>query len=266
MKIAVLGTGMVGRTIAARLFGLGHDVVVGTRDPQATLARTDPDGMGNPPYAAWAADHAGVSLATFADAAAGAELVVNATSGHGALPALEAAGADNLTGKIVLDISNPLDFSKGMPPSLFVKDTDSLGEQVQRAFPQARVVKTLNTLTAELMVHPKNLGQESSVFVSGDATGVSAIGLAAQVNITGAEADKDRLTFNTLAGDDVVEASGLAVGAIQLTANGGDGDDILIGGAGIDTLAGGAGDDVLIGGPGQDILDGGAGDNTIFQD
>ena len=168
MKIAVLGTGTVGRTVAARLFGLGHEVTIGTRDPQVTLARTEPDGMGNPPYADWAADHAGVSLATFADAAAAAELVVNATSGHGAMPALEAAGADNLADKIILDISNPLDFSNGFPPTLFVKDTDSLGEQVQRAFPQARVVKTLNTLTAELMVHPKNLGQESSVFVSGD--------------------------------------------------------------------------------------------------
>jgi hypothetical protein len=175
MKIAVLGTGTVGRTIAARLFGLGHEVVVGTRDPQATLARTEPDGMGNPPYADWAADHAGVSLATFADAAAAAELVVNATSGHGALPALEAAGADNLAGKIVLDISNPLDFSNGFPPTLFVKDTDSLGEQVQRAFPQARVVKTLNTLTAELMAHPKNLGQESSVFVSGNDAEAKAV-------------------------------------------------------------------------------------------
>ncbi len=174
MKIAVLGTGTVGRTVAARLFGLGHDVVVGTRDPQATLARTEPDGMGNPPYSAWAADQAGVSLATFADAAAAAELVVNATSGHGAMPALEAAGADNLTGKIVLDISNPLDFSNGFPPTLFVKDTDSLGELVQRAFPQARVVKTLNTLTAELMVHPKNLGQESSVFVSGNDAAAKA--------------------------------------------------------------------------------------------
>jgi len=174
MKIAVLGTGTVGRTVAARLFGLGHEVIIGTRDPQATLARTEPDGMGNPPYADWAADHAGVSLATFADAAAAAELVVNATSGHGAMPALEAAGADNLADKIILDISNPLDFSNGFPPTLFVKDTDSLGEQVQRAFPQARVVKTLNTLTAELMVRPKNLGQESSVFVSGNDAAAKA--------------------------------------------------------------------------------------------
>ena len=168
MKIAVLGTGRVGQAIAARLHGLGHEVAVGTRDPQSTLARTEPDGMGNPPYAAWAADHRQVPLVSFADAAAGAELVINATSGHGALPALELAGADNLAGKVLIDISNPLDFSQGFPPSLFVKDTDSLGEQVQRAFPHSRVVKTLNTLTADLMVNPKNLGEESSVFVSGD--------------------------------------------------------------------------------------------------
>ena len=168
MKIAVLGTGMVGQALAGRLDELGHDVVVGTRDPQATLARTEPDGMGNPPFSAWLQGHQGVGLATFADAAAGAELVVNATSGSGALPALELAGADNLDGKVILDISNPLDFSAGFPPTLFVKDTDSLGEQVQRAFPQARVVKTLNTLNAHLMVNPKELGQESSVFVSGD--------------------------------------------------------------------------------------------------
>jgi len=174
MKIAVLGTGTVGRTVAARLFGLGHEVTIGTRDPQATLARTEPDGMGNPPYADWAAGHAGVSLATFADAAAAAELVVNATSGHGAMPALEAAGADNLADTIILDISNPLDFSNGFPPTLFVKDTDSLGEQIQRAFPQTRVVKTLNTLTAALMVNPKELGEESSVFVSGDDAAAKA--------------------------------------------------------------------------------------------
>jgi predicted dinucleotide-binding enzyme len=168
MKIAVLGTGMVGQTIAARLAGLGHEVTVGTRDPQGTLARTEPDGMGNPAYPVWAAAHPEVRLATFADAAAGAELVVNATSGPGALPALEAAGADNLAGKVLLDISNPLDFSGGFPPTLFVKDTDSLGEQVQRAFPDALVVKTLNTLNADLMVDPASLGEPSSVFVSGN--------------------------------------------------------------------------------------------------
>ena len=168
MKIAVLGTGMVGQALAGRLVELGHDVVTGTRDPQATLARTEPDGMGNPPYAAWATGHPQVRLATFAGAVADAELVVNATGGAAAIPALQAAGADALAGKVVLDISNPLDFSQGFPPTLFVKDTDSLGEQIQREFPQARVVKSLNTLTAELMVRPQSLGEASSVFVSGD--------------------------------------------------------------------------------------------------
>ena len=174
MKIAVLGTGMVGRALAGRLSGLGHDVTIGTRDPQATLARTEPDGMGNPPYSTWAKAHPEVAVATFGEAAADAELVVNATNGSGALPALEQAGADRLAGKVILDISNPLDFSQGFPPTLFVKDTDSLGEQIQRAFPQARVVKTLNTLNADLMVDPASLGAESSVFVSGDDAAAKA--------------------------------------------------------------------------------------------
>ncbi len=174
MKIAVLGTGMVGRALAARLSGLGHDVTIGTRDPQATLARTEPDGMGNPPYSTWATTHPEVAVAPFGEAAAGAELVVNATNGSGALPALEQAGADHLAGKVILDISNPLDFSQGFPPTLFVKDTDSLGEQLQRAFPQARVVKTLNTMNADLMVDPASLGASSSVFVSGDDASAKA--------------------------------------------------------------------------------------------
>jgi hypothetical protein len=174
MKIAVLGTGVVGRALAARLAGLGHDVTIGTRDPQATLARTEPDGMGTPPFRTWSSDHPDVALATLGEAAAGAELVVNATSGTGALPALERAGADHLAGKVLIDVSNPLDFSQGFPPTLFVKDTDSLGEQIQRAFPQTRVVKTLNTLNADLMVDPASLGAETSVFVSGDDAAAKA--------------------------------------------------------------------------------------------
>jgi len=168
MNIAVLGTGMVGQAIAGRLHDLGHSVVVGTRDPRATLARTEPDQMGNPPFSAWHGAHTGVELATFADAAARAELVVNASSGSATLEVLQQAGADNLAGKVLVDVANPLDFSAGFPPTLSVKDTDSLGEQVQRAFPQARVVKALNTLNASLMVDPRSLGQSSTVFVSGE--------------------------------------------------------------------------------------------------
>lgn len=175
MKIAVLGTGGVGRAIAGRFAELGHDITIGTRDPLSTLARTESDGMGNPPYSLWAGEHPGVRLATFPEAAAGAEVVVNATSGSASLEVLGAAGADNLSGKVLLDIANPLDFSAGMPPTLFVKDTDSLGEQIQRAFPAARVVKSLNTLNANLMVRPDLLPGGSSVFVSGDDADAKAL-------------------------------------------------------------------------------------------
>jgi 8-hydroxy-5-deazaflavin:NADPH oxidoreductase len=169
MKIAVLGTGTVGRTVAGKLADLDHDVVVGTRDPDATLARTDTDQMGNPPFAVWQAEHPAVRLATFADAAGPAELVVNATGGGASLEVLAQAGAENLAGKVLLDISNPLDFSQGFPPSLFVKDTDSLAEQIQRAFPDVRVVKSLNTMTAAVMVEPGRVaGGDHSVFVSGN--------------------------------------------------------------------------------------------------
>ncbi|MFI7592271.1 NADPH-dependent F420 reductase [Micromonospora sp. NPDC049359] len=160
MRIAVLGTGSVGQTIAARTADLGHQVTIGTRDVAATRAGA---------YAAWAAEHPEVGLETMAVAAADAELVVNATSGTGSLPALTAAGAANLAGKVLLDIANPLDFSAGFPPVLTVNDTDSLAERIQREFPQAKVVKSLNTLTAELMVRPRQLADgDHSVFVSGD--------------------------------------------------------------------------------------------------
>jgi predicted dinucleotide-binding enzyme len=176
MKIAVLGTGMVGQAVGGALAGLGHDVTVGTRDVAATLARTEPDGMGNPPFSAWAATAPEVSLATFADATSDADLVVNATNGAVSLEALNAAGAEHLAGKVLLDIANPLDFSQGFPPSLFVSNTDSLGEQIQRAFPDVRVVKALNTMNAHLMVAPKQLADgDHSVFVSGNDEGAKAV-------------------------------------------------------------------------------------------
>ena len=157
MMIAVLGTGTVGRALAARLAELGHSVTVGTRDPDATRTRGDAEGLDE------------LALATFADAAKGADLVINATSGTATLDVLELAGADNLAGKVLVDVSNPLDFSHGFPPTLTVKDTDSLAEQVQRAFPDARVVKTLNTMNADLMVHPGEVaGGDHTVFVSGN--------------------------------------------------------------------------------------------------
>ncbi|MDR7083843.1 putative dinucleotide-binding enzyme [Arthrobacter ginsengisoli] len=173
-----MGTGSVGPTIAGALSALGHDVVIGTRDPQATLARTEPGATGGPPFGAWHAAHSGVSVATYADAAAAADIVINATNGAGSLEALAAAGAENLAGKVLMDVANPLDFSHGFPPSLNPVNTDSLAEQIQRAFPEARVVKTLNTMTASVMVDPASVaGGDHSVFVSGnDAAAKEVVG------------------------------------------------------------------------------------------
>ena len=116
MKFGILGTGVVGKTIAARLAGLGHEVVIGTREPEETLSRTEPDAYGNPPFSAWQEEHPEVRLGTFGEAAAHGEMVLNATAGAVSLEALDLAGEDNLNGKILIDVSNPLDFSKGMPP------------------------------------------------------------------------------------------------------------------------------------------------------
>ena len=170
MKIAVLGSGIVAKTVAGKLDALGHAVVLGTRDVAATLARSEPDMAGGPPLRTWLESHPRVKLVSFAEAAAHGELAVNALSGGGAIEGLRGiAGA--LRGKILIDVSNPLDFSKGMPPSLLVANTDSLGEQVQRALPDSRVVKTLNTVNCFLMVEPRALagGDHSMLMCGNDA-------------------------------------------------------------------------------------------------
>ena len=174
MRVGILGTGTVGRTLSARLSGLGHDVSIGTRDVDATLSRTEPDDRGNPPFARWLDDHPAVRLQAYADIGGDAELVLNATSGTVSLDALRAVGAENLTGKPLLDVSNPLDFSHGFPPTLSVANTDSLGEQIQREFPEARVVKTLNTMNALVMADPSRVPGDHVVFVAGDDAGAKA--------------------------------------------------------------------------------------------
>lgn len=169
MKIGILGTGVVAKTLAGKLASLGHDLVLGTRDPAASRGRTAPGPFGDPPLSAFLAQNPAVRLGTFAEAAAHGELLLNATSGLGALEALGLAGAANLSGKVLVDISNPLDFSRGFPPSLSVCNDDSLGERIQRAFPGARVVKTLNTVNAWLMVEPGMLaGGDHTMFVCGE--------------------------------------------------------------------------------------------------
>lgn len=152
MRIAVIGSGVVGRTLGNAFRRLGHDVVVGTRDPEATAAREE-----------WAGQD--LALGTLAEAAVGADVVVNATPGAASLEALAKVDLD---GKVLLDVSNPLDFSGGFPPTLTVKDTDSLAEQIQRAHPEARVVKSLNTVNAGIMVHPGSLPERSTMFLAGD--------------------------------------------------------------------------------------------------
>ena len=148
---------------------MGHEVMVGTRDPEETVSRTELDRYGNPPFSTWQQEHPDVRLGTFAEAAAHGELVVNSTAGIASLEALEMAGEDNLNAKVLIDVSNPLDFSRGMPPTLWVSNTDSLGERIQRRFPEAKVVKTLHTMNAYVMVDPAQLaGADHTVFVSGD--------------------------------------------------------------------------------------------------
>jgi predicted dinucleotide-binding enzyme len=168
MKIAVLGTGMVGQTIAVRLSSLGHDVHMGTRDPAETAGRREPGPWGQPSFADWLEAHPEITLESFEAAAHHGEIVLNCTAGGKSLEALRAAGADKLAGKVIVDIANPLDSSRGMPPVLSVSNTDSLGEQIQRAFPAARVVKTLNTMNCNIMVDPSRIPGVHHVFLSGN--------------------------------------------------------------------------------------------------
>ena len=163
MRIGVIGTGSVGKTIGTKLVELGHEVTMGSRS--AT----------NEQAAEWAASAgAGASHGTFADAAAAGELVFNCTAGMVSLEALGAAGEENLSGKVLVDVSNALDFSKGRPPTLSVCNDDSVGEQIQRAFPEAKVVKALNTMNAGVMVAPASIPGEHDVFVCGNDDGAKA--------------------------------------------------------------------------------------------
>ena len=143
MRIGVLGTGVVGRTITDKLRELGHDVLVGSRS-------------------------AGDDAVPFADAATHGELVFNCTNGNASLDALHAAGEENLAGKVLVDVANALDFSQGSPPLVGVTTGGSLGEQIQLAFPETKVVKALNTVSANVMVDPSSVPGEHEIFVCGN--------------------------------------------------------------------------------------------------
>lgn len=157
MRIGVLGTGVVGRTLGAKLVEIGHEVRMGSREAGKDAAVD---------WVASAGENA--SQGTFADAAEFGELLINATGGRVALEALEMAGAGNLSGKVLVDVSNALDFAGGGPPVVGVGTDDSLGERIQAAFPDVKVVKALNTMNASLMVAPGSLDESTSVFVCGN--------------------------------------------------------------------------------------------------
>jgi len=157
MEIGVLGTGSVGQRIATKLVELGHEVTMGSRSADGEGLREWVEGAGP-----------GAAGGTFADAAAAGELLFNCTAGEASLEALEAGGADNLSGKALVDVSNPLDFSGGMPPTLTVCNDDSLGERIQATFPEARVVKSLNTVNNQVMTDPGRLPGAHNVFVCGE--------------------------------------------------------------------------------------------------
>jgi predicted dinucleotide-binding enzyme len=159
VKLGILGTGMVGNAIGTKLIQLGHEVKMGSRTPS------------NEKAAEWVkANGPKASQGTFADAAAFGEIVFNCTAGAASIEALKQAGERNLQSKILIDISNPLDFSQGMPPTLTICNTDSVGEQIQRAFPNVKVVKTLNTVNCNVMVNPSLVPGDHDVFMSGNDT------------------------------------------------------------------------------------------------
>jgi 8-hydroxy-5-deazaflavin:NADPH oxidoreductase len=157
MDIGVLGTGTVGQTLATAFARLGHDVVMGSRDPANATAAA---------WAKTAGERAGAG--SFADAARHAEVVVNATAGGASLEALAVAGPDLLARKVLLDVANPLDFSTGQL-ALLTPSTDSLAERIARAFPDTHVVKALNTVNASVMVDPSAVPGEHHVFMADDA-------------------------------------------------------------------------------------------------
>jgi predicted dinucleotide-binding enzyme len=156
VRYGVLGTGDVGRTLAGKLVELGHDVVIGsrTKDNEKALG-----------WAAGAGPRAGAG--TFKDAAAFGEAVVNGVTGTAALAALRSVGAEHLAGKLLIDVCNPLSFEEGRLRVSPV-ESDSVGAQIQRAFPDARVVKALNTVNCRVMVDPGRVPGGHQLFICGD--------------------------------------------------------------------------------------------------
>ena len=159
MDIGILGTGIVGQTIGTRLIELGHTVMMGSRTADNQNARAWAKAAGHP-----------AAVGTFEDAAKFGEILFNCTSGKGSLSALEFARAVDLNNKVLIDLANPLDFSRGSPPTLIICNTDSLAEQIQREHPLLRVVKALNTMNVDVMVHPERVHGQHDAFICGNDT------------------------------------------------------------------------------------------------
>jgi predicted dinucleotide-binding enzyme len=168
MKIGILGTGGVGRTLAAKFASDGNEAMIGTRNVEDTLAKSQPDAMGSPPYKEWQKNNPKVKLGTFADTAKFGEIIILATFGDVTKNAIDLAGKENFSGKLVIDTTNPLDFSKGVPPGFTVTLGNSLGEQIQKHIPQAKVVKAFNTIGAHIMVSPKREEGDPVFLLAGD--------------------------------------------------------------------------------------------------
>jgi len=157
MKIAILGTGMVGNALGTKLVQIGHQIMMGSRTAKSDAGQE------------WLRSVGGkAQIGTFADAATFGEIILDCTNGANSIAALRQAGAANLRAKILIQISNPLDFSKGMPPTLTVCNTDSLGEQIQREFPDAKVVKALNTVNCDVMVQPSLVPGDHDLIICGN--------------------------------------------------------------------------------------------------
>jgi predicted dinucleotide-binding enzyme len=162
VRVGVLGSGDVGRVLAAGFVSLGHEVKVGSRDPEKLRAWADAAGER-------------ASTGSFADAAGFGDIIVLATLGSGTADAIRLAGIDSFGGKVVIDTTNPLDFSRGMPPTLYVGTTDSLGEQIQLLLPAARVVKAFNTVGNAHMINPQFPGGPPDMFLCGNDDGAKKI-------------------------------------------------------------------------------------------
>lgn len=174
MKIGIIGTGTVGQTLAEKLNKMGHSVVIGTRNVEEKLSSENPDQYGNPPFSQWQQANSNIPLVNFGEAAEYGDIIINATKGSASIYALHEAGENNLRNKILIDVANPLDMSKGMPPSLIpeLSNTHSLGEEIQQKFPDSKVVKTFNTMWAGIMVNPQtvNNGDHTNFICGNDAS------------------------------------------------------------------------------------------------